>query len=73
MLRSTTEVPQLPDVGTPAQQPGNPGPWADLIAFLGVLALGAVLMVLGHVTAGSLATICAALGGLYAVWKRYRR
>jgi hypothetical protein len=44
--------------------------WIDLIAFLGVLALAGVLLVLGHVTAGSLATACAALGGLYTVWRQ---
>jgi hypothetical protein len=43
-----------------------------LIAFLGVLALGGVLIAIGHATAGSLATICAALGGLYAAWKHFR-
>jgi hypothetical protein len=66
------KVPQLPDTGNPVRPPRNPGPWADLIAFLSVLALGGVLMALGRITAGSLATICAALGGLYAVWKHLR-
>jgi hypothetical protein len=52
---------------------GNPGgPLFDLIAFLGVLALGAILVALGHVTAGSLAAVCAALAGLYTAWKRSR-
>jgi ABC-type multidrug transport system fused ATPase/permease subunit len=48
----------------------NSSRWIDLIAFLAVLALGGVLIALGHITAGSLATICAALGGLYGVWMR---
>ena len=43
-----------------------------LIAFLAVLALGGMLIVLGHVTAGSLTAACVALGGLYAVWQRLR-
>jgi hypothetical protein len=37
-----------------------------------VLALGGVLIVIGRTTAGSLATVCAALGTLYAVWRRSR-
>jgi hypothetical protein len=52
--------------------PRRPSPWIDLIAFLGVLCLGGVLIALGHIPAGSLATICAALGGLYAIWRRSR-
>jgi len=44
----------------------------DLIAFLGVLTLGGVLIAIGRTTAGSLATICAALGALYAVWQKFR-
>jgi hypothetical protein len=51
----------------------NHGQWADLIAFLAVLALGGILMAFGHATAGSLAGLCAALGGLYTVWTRRRR
>jgi hypothetical protein len=47
----------------------NPSPWVDLIAFLGVLALGVILIAFGHTTAGSLATICAALGGLFALFR----
>ena len=43
--------------------------WIDLIAFVAVLVLAAVLLIFGHVTAASLATICAALGGLYAGWR----
>jgi hypothetical protein len=67
-----SKVPQLTHSGNPAPRSGKSSPWVDLIAFLGVLALGGILMVLGRTTAGSLATICAALGGLYAVWKRLR-
>ena len=67
-----SKLPHLPRSDNPAPRPGNSSPWADLIAFLGVLTLGSVLMALGHITAGSLATICAALGGLYTVWKRVR-
>jgi len=67
-----SKVPQLPHQGNPAPHSGNSNPWVDLIAFLAVLALGGALIALGHTTAGSLATICAALGGLYAVWKRLR-
>jgi hypothetical protein len=65
-------VPQPPDDRNPAFPPRRPSPWTDLIAFLGVLCLGGVLIALGHIPAGSLATICAALGGLYAIWRRSR-
>jgi hypothetical protein len=64
-----SKVPQLPDSGKPASRSGDPSPWIDLIAFLAVLALAGVLAALGNVTAGSLAAICGALGGLYGVWK----
>lgn len=52
---------------------GSPGQWIDLIAFLGVLALGGYLIAFGHTTAGSLASICAALAGLYAAYKHLHR
>lgn len=67
-----SKIPQLPHSGNPAPHPGNSNPWADLIAFLGVLALGGILIAFGHTTAGSVATVCAALGGLYAIWKHVR-
>lgn len=47
----------------------NPNPWADAIVFLGILALGGVLIALGSATASSLGAVCAALGGLWAVYK----
>jgi hypothetical protein len=53
--------------------PDDHGQWIDLIAFLAVLALGGILMAFGHATAGSLATVCAALGGLYTLWTHRRR
>jgi hypothetical protein len=64
-----SKIPQLPRPGNPAPRSGESSSWVDLIAFLGVLTLGGVLMGLGRTTAGSLVTICAALGSLYAVWK----
>lgn len=67
-----TNVPQLQTDGKPAPRPRIPRLWVDLIAFLAVLALGGLLIVLGHVTAGSLTAACVALGGLYAVWQRQR-
>jgi hypothetical protein len=51
----------------------RPGQWIDLIAFLGVLALGGYLIAFGHTTAGALASICAALAGLYAAYKHLPR
>jgi hypothetical protein len=59
-------MPKLPHSGEPSQ-------WIDLIAFIGILALGGVLMAFGHTTAGSLATACAALAGLFTAWKRLRK
>ncbi len=44
--------------------------WLDLIAFLAVLATGIMLITLGHLTAGGVTTVCAALVGLYAAWRR---
>jgi hypothetical protein len=54
--------------------PHSPGAsqWIDLIAFLGVLALGVVLVAFGHTTAGSLAVVCGALAGLFSVFRRSR-
>ena len=63
-----SKLPQLLNGGNLG--PRDPRPWINLIAFLGVLAFGGVLIALGRTTAGSLTTICAALGGLYAVWMR---
>ena len=67
-----SKVPRSPHSGDHAIQSRYSSRWIDLIAFLAVLALGGVLIAIGRVTAGSLATICAALGGLYGVWKRFR-
>lgn len=53
----------------PADKPRD---WSDLIVFLAVLATGTVLIVLGHVTAGGLASVCAALIALYGAWRRFR-
>lgn len=46
--------------------------WSDLIAFVAVLVAGVLLIVLGHLTAGSLTTACAALVGVYAAWRYHR-
>lgn len=54
------------------QNLGNPAPWADLMAFLGVLALGGILIATAGMTAASLATTCVALAGLYAAFKNFR-
>jgi hypothetical protein len=53
---------------------GNNAPrdWSDLIAFVAVLATGILLIIFGHLTAGSLTTACAALAGVYAAWRRFR-
>jgi hypothetical protein len=67
-----SNVPQLPRPGNPTPRSRDSSTWVDLIAFLAILALGGILIALGRTTAGSLATICVALGGLYGVWKRFR-
>jgi hypothetical protein len=67
-----SNLPQVPGPGNPARRSHDSSRWIDLIAFLSVLALGGVLITLGGTTAGSLAAICAALGGLYGIWKRTR-
>jgi hypothetical protein len=46
--------------------------WSDLIAFCAVLVAGVLLIVLGHLTAGSLTTACAGLVAVYGAWKRFR-
>jgi hypothetical protein len=70
MVKTMHDVSQPPRSSDPSRRPSS-SPLIDLIAFLGVLALGVVLMALGHATAGSIATTCAALGALYGVWKRF--
>jgi hypothetical protein len=49
-----------------------PHEWADLIAFIAVLVTGIALIVLGHLTAGGVTTVCAALVGVFAAWQRFR-
>ena len=44
----------------------------DLAAFLSTLTAGTTLVLVGHVTAGSLTTICVALMGLYGAWLHFR-
>jgi hypothetical protein len=49
-----------------------PREWADLIAFLAVLVSGVLLIILGHLTAGSLTAVCAALVGVFGAFRRFR-
>jgi hypothetical protein len=51
--------------------PGGSTQWADLIAFLAVLAAGILLIVVGHLTAAEVTSVCAAVAGLYAAWRRF--
>lgn len=46
--------------------------WIDLIAFVAVLAAGILLILLGHLTAGSLTTACAALAGVFGAFRKFR-
>jgi hypothetical protein len=57
-----SRLPHLPPSGNSTQ-------WADVIVFLGILTLGGVLLTLGSATASSLGAVCAALGGLWAIYK----
>jgi hypothetical protein len=50
----------------------DPRQWADLIAFLAVLATGVILIIFGHMTVGSLTTACGALVGVYGAWRHFR-
>lgn len=52
--------------------PPRPPQWADLAALTAVLATGILLTVLGHLTAGGVTTVCAALTGVYGTWRRVR-
>jgi hypothetical protein len=52
--------------------PAGSPQWEDLIAFVAVLATGVLLIVLGHLTATEVTTVCAAIVGLYAAWRRFR-
>jgi len=49
-----------------------PHEWADLIAFVAVLATAIALIVLGHLTAGGMTTVCAALVGVFGAWRHFR-
>jgi hypothetical protein len=46
--------------------------WLDLTAFLAVLATGAVLITVGHLTADGLTAVSGAFVALYAAWNRWR-
>jgi hypothetical protein len=49
------------------------GQWLDVIAFLAVLTTGCILILIGHLTIGSLTAACAALITLYSAWKHLRK
>lgn len=51
---------------------GSVGQWLDMIAFLGVLATGCILIIVGHLTIGSLTAACGALVTLFTAWKHFR-
>jgi hypothetical protein len=63
-------VPHLPSPSHRTPSPRDPNRWIDLLAFLGVLALGSVLALVAPTTLLSVATLAVALGGLYRLWKR---
>ena len=49
-----------------------PRDWLDLAAFVAVLTTGVILVVVGHLQAPALVTVCTALVGLYAAWRNLR-
>lgn len=44
----------------------------DLIALIVILAAAIMLILLGHMTAGSVVTVCGAVVTVYATWSRFR-
>jgi hypothetical protein len=48
------------------------GQWLDVIAFISVLTTGCVLIVIGHLTIGSLTAACGALISLFGAWRHFR-
>jgi hypothetical protein len=52
--------------------PAVPPQWTDLIAFVSVLATGVLLVVIGHLATGGVATVCTAIAALYGAWRRFR-
>lgn len=52
--------------------PAGPPLWADLIAFVAVLTACILLIVLGHLTATGVTSVCAAVVGLYGAWRHFR-
>ena len=46
--------------------------WANVVVFLAILVTGILYITLGHLTAGSLTTTCAALVGVYGAWRHFR-
>jgi hypothetical protein len=52
--------------------PAVPPQWADLIAFVSVLATGTLLITIGHLTAAGVTSVCAAIIGLYGAWRHFR-
>lgn len=51
----------------------DPREWPSLFAFVAVLATGAVLLLVGHLTVAALTTACAAMVGLYLAFHHRRR
>ncbi|MER7834098.1 hypothetical protein [Streptomyces sp. NPDC095602] len=51
----------------------QPPRFADLAAFAAVLSIGALLVVLGHLTTEELAAYTVAIAGLFGVWTNGRR
>ena len=58
-------------MGKVSPQAGPPPQWANLVAFVAVLATGIALIVLGHLTAAGVTSVCAAIVGLYGAWRRF--
>jgi Domain of unknown function (DUF4389) len=67
-----------PDPGTLSLPPtagpssGKGGLRLDMIAFLGIFAIGCILIILGFLIIGSLIAACGALITVFAAWKHHR-
>jgi hypothetical protein len=54
------------------QQPNRDTAWLDGVMFVAVLATGAILTTVGHLTVPGLTAVCTALAGLYGAWMKFR-
>jgi len=51
--------------------PSASAQWTDLAAFVVAVSTGVLLIVFGHLTGAEVASVCAAIIGLYGAWKHF--